>query len=272
MPETPMGPNQPRNAASDHDRPSGRRRASSTGSRRRSSTAPARAIPAHPSSCQVAQGMVAPSRRNIGSTANRLTASSISTSALRSEPVVVRLTARPATNTASTPSRCSTPDTPRTSIASSTVNSSIGPCEVEPWASPKRSDRPPTQPATMPRTTAPPTCHEASRAACPAVRGAATAMASSTNGSARPSLAPDSIESTWRVCSGTSCSAGRPVTTLEARTGSVGQVAAPSSRATPSADPSNQAARPADTRAIAGIASSSRITTGRSWRRTAANG
>ena len=192
-----------------------------------------------------------------GRTANWLTASSISTSTRRSSPALVRLKARPATNAANTPLTLIKPETPSTRSVNSRVNMSTGPFSTLWWRSEKCSALAADTPATTPTTRAPMICHPISEAADPAVSGVATTSATRTSGRASPSLAPDSRDSNCRSCSGRSFSASSPVTALEARTGSVGQIAVPSSRAAASGSPTVHMARPVEISAIAGKATTS---------------
>ncbi|KNE78693.1 hypothetical protein ADZ36_31785 [Streptomyces fradiae] len=103
-------------------------------------------------------------------------------------------------------------------------------------------------------------------------RGPAIATAASTRGSARPSLEPDSRESNCRVRSVMPFSAGSPVTTLEARTGSVGHSAAPSSTAVPRPTPRAAADTAVVSSAIPAIATTRSTATGRTRDRAARNG
>lgn len=85
-------------------------------------------------------------------------------------------------------------------------------------------------------------------------------------------MAPDSSDKICRSRSGRSASAALPVTTLDASTGSVGQIAVPSSSATLNVDPRIQAVRPVEIKAMAGMATNSRMETGRSCARTERKG
>ena len=211
----------------------------------------------HPSRPHSAHGIIAPRATKKGITANWLTASSISTSVQRSLPELATLNASPATNAPKMPLTPMMPDTPRTSSATRSVYSRIGPVSVSWCRSEKCSALAAATPAMIPTTRAPAICQAASPAACPAVSGVATARATRTRGRASPSFAPDSSDRSWRSCSGRSSSASSPVTTLDARTGSVGQMAVPNSRASAKGMPSTHIASPVETSAIPGRTSTS---------------
>ncbi len=246
--------------------------ARSTGGRRRTSTAAVRITAPHPNCSHCSHGSIAPRTRKNGRTANWLIASSISTSTCLSCPTLARLKANPETNDAKTPLTPSRPEPPRTSNASSRVNIRIGPFSAVWWRSEKWRALAADTPARTPSTRAPRICQPISRAACPAVRGVATASAITTRGRASPSFAPDSRDSSCRSSSGRSRSAASPVTAAEARTGSVGQIAVPKSSATANGIPNAQIARPVEISAIAGITTTRRSARRRQCRRIAEKG
>ena len=91
-----------------------------------------------------------------------------------------------------------------------------------------RCSQPPAIPSAIPITAPKPASPSSSAASLPASPpGVARTRKKSTNGSASPSLSPDSRLSVWRICAGTRCA----VTTVEVTTGSVGESTAPSRNA-----------------------------------------
>ena len=87
-------------------------------------------------------------------------------------------------------------------------------------------------------------------------------MKKSTNGSASPSLSPDSRFSAWRTEAGTRCE----VTTAEVTTGSVAERTAPSRKASAQlSSENNNFAASARKASVSGIAITSARTTGPQW-------